>query len=100
MYKLIACALILSTLIQESVQDGDCPDCPVCGAPTADAEITSSFSKTRRRRQASINPEPGKIMNLELCIDGLVLNVILCIIANKLAYQLTKIFTVMVLSDN
>ncbi len=86
MYKLIACVLILSALIQESVQDGDCPDCPVCGAPTADAEITSTFagslSKTRRRRQASMNPEPGKSWILsvrELCMlscDGLVLNVI------------------------
>ncbi len=63
MYKLIACVVILSALIQESVQDGNCP---VCGAPTAEASITNtfagSFSNTRRRRQAAINPEPGMCM--------------------------------------
>ncbi len=60
-FKLIACVVILSALIQESVQDGNCP---VCGAPTAEASITSTFagsSKTRQRRQAtrSINLESG-----------------------------------------
>ncbi|XP_064385961.1 uncharacterized protein LOC135334617 isoform X2 [Halichondria panicea] len=59
MYKLIACALIVSALIQESIQDGNCL---ACGAPTAEASITStfagsSFSKTRRRRQVAINSE-------------------------------------------
>ncbi|XP_064385904.1 uncharacterized protein LOC135334578 isoform X3 [Halichondria panicea] len=61
--KLIACVAILCGLIQESVQDGNCPDCPVCRAPTAEASITStfagSFSKARQKRQAtrSINLE-------------------------------------------
>ncbi len=60
MYKLIACVLILSALIQETVQDGNCPD---CGAPTAEAFITSTISssvgRTRQRRQAAINLERG-----------------------------------------
>ncbi len=76
MYKLIVCVLILSALIQESVQDGNCP---VCGAPTDEALITStlagSFSKTRQRRQATINPEPGMCLKSSLlsemhCICG------------------------------
>ena len=46
--------------MQKAVQDGNCPD---CGVPTAAASITSTFSssvdRTRQRRQAAINLEPG-----------------------------------------
>ena len=62
MYKLVACVLILFALMQKAVQDGNCPD---CGVPTAAASITSTFSssvdRTRQRRQAAINLEPGML---------------------------------------